>query len=115
MTDSIKIIHDRRKPRGPSYDVVSAAYVGGYRLLITFDNGVSRTVDFRRYLWFSHHRHLKNYRRIENFLEFHIEYGKLMWGDFDMLFHTESLYHGEIDRYKRPSKRELGLDRRLEK
>jgi hypothetical protein len=92
----VAIAYSRKKPRGRGIKVVRAVYAGDYRLLITFTDGFSRIVDFRNYLIFSHHRYLRNYRRIENFLKFHIEWGRLMWGDYHMLFHTEDLYRGKI-------------------
>ncbi len=49
------------------------------------------------------HPDVKKYLDIRNFKAFHIEYGNLLWGDFDMTFPIMDLYHKTIE-YHRPER-----------
>ena len=98
----MRIIDNTGKSKGPYVDVVDAKYIDDYRLLITFNDDISRIVDFGNFLRASPHPDIKKYLDLKNFKNFHIEYGDLMWGDFDMIFPTMTLYRGEKITYTPP-------------
>ena len=93
----MKIIDETVKSKGPYFSIVDATYVDDYRLLITFNDGISRIVDFGDFLRGSSHPDVKKYLDIKNFKAFHIEYGDLMWGDFDLIFPIIELHRGHIE------------------
>jgi len=39
---------------------------------------------------------LSRYRQLQRFKSFHLHYGNLMWGDYEMIFPIMDLYRGEI-------------------
>ncbi|HEY3875960.1 MAG TPA: hypothetical protein VGM92_10820, partial [Candidatus Kapabacteria bacterium] len=53
----------------------------------------------------STHPDVKKYLDVRNFKAYHIEYGDLMWGDFDLIFPIIELYQGKIE-YTRPQQSE---------
>ncbi|HET6399797.1 MAG TPA: DUF2442 domain-containing protein [Candidatus Kapabacteria bacterium] len=99
----MRIIDKTRKSTGPYLSVLNAKYIDDYCLLITFNDGISRIVDFGSFLRSSPHPDVKKYLDVKNFKSFHIEYGDLMWGDFDMIFPITDLYRGKIE-YTRPKR-----------
>jgi hypothetical protein len=73
------------------YDVVSAVYLGNYRIEIEFDNGERGTVDFAMYL--DRPGVFNRFRDLEFFRSFSInrELGVLTWGD-EIDIAPETLY-----------------------
>ena len=73
------------------HDVVSAAYKGGYKIELTFDDGKRGIVDFSKYL--ARGGVFKRFRDMDFFKSFHIneELGVLAWGD-DIDLAPETLY-----------------------
>ena len=75
--------------------VVSAEYIGGLSLKLTFSDGFVRILDFSEYL--SSHPHPQHdlYQNPDRFREYYIDSGNLVWGkDWDMIFPVEDLYSG---------------------
>ena len=75
--------------------VVSAEYIGGLSLKLTFSDGFVRILDFSEYL--SSHPHPQHdlYQNPDKFREFYLDCGNLVWGkDWDMIFPVEDLYTG---------------------
>ena len=63
------------------HDVVSASYLGGYRIEITFDDGKKGVVDFSKYL--ERGGVFDRFRDLDFFRGFHVnqELGVLTWED----------------------------------
>lgn len=77
-------------------EIAGAEYVSGYRIRLSFNDGVKRVMDFEPFLRKATNPDVTKYRQLGNFKKFHLHYGDLMWGDFDMIFPTEDLHRGEI-------------------
>jgi Protein of unknown function (DUF2442) len=77
-------------------EITNAEHVGGYKIRLTFNDGVTRTVDFGPFLMKAHNPDTTDYRDLEKFKTFRLEDGDLMWGDFQMIFPITDLYKGEI-------------------
>src|SRR5438045_913342 len=92
----MRVIDKTGKSKGPYISVIDAKYIDGYRLQITFNDGKKRIVDFEDFLRKMPHPDIKKYLDLQNFKKFHIDYGDLMWGDFDMIFPIMTLYRGKI-------------------
>jgi len=98
----MKIIDKTGKSTGPYLSVLDAKYIDDYRLLITFNDGISRIVEFGDFLRASPHPDVKKYLDVKSFKSFHIAYGDLMWGDFDMIFPIATLHQGGTIEYIPP-------------
>ncbi len=77
-------------------EVTEAKYVSGYKLLLTFNDGTVRVVDFGPFLAKARNPDTTDYRDLKKFKGFHLEHGNLMWGDYQMIFPIMDLYQGTI-------------------
>ena len=77
-------------------EVTEAIYVSGYKLLLTFNDGAVRVVDFGPFLAKARNPDTTDYRDLKKFKRFHIQDGDLMWGDYQMIFPIMDLYRGNI-------------------
>ena len=81
----------------PQYlEVTEAKYVSGYNLLLTFNDGAVRVVDFGPFLAKARNPDTTDYRDLKRFKSFRIKDGDLVWGDYQMIFPIMDLYHGTI-------------------
>lgn len=77
--------------------VVSAEYLGGLSLKLTFSDGFVRVLDFSEYLSIHPHPQHDIYRNPDKFREYYIENGNVVWGkDWDLIFPIEDLYSGNL-------------------
>ena len=70
--------------------------MGGYRLLVSFGDGVQRIIDFEPFLRCSSNPLIRQYLDPEIFLTFRVENGDLFWGDYDLCFPVGDLYDNTI-------------------
>ena len=85
------------KSRAPQFlEVTEAKYVSGYKLLLTFNDGAVRVVDFGPFLAKARNPDTTDFRDLKKFKGFHLEHGDLMWGDYQMIFPIMDLYRGTI-------------------
>lgn len=68
------------------FNITRADYIGGYRLRLRFDDGFENTVDLGSFLATSQHPDIRRFLDLDNFRQFHLENGNLMWGDFELCF-----------------------------
>jgi hypothetical protein len=78
-------------------NVVTAEQTGAYRLRLVFDDKTVQDVDFEPFLKHSHHPDLRAYLEPERFASFKVQYGELVWGDYDLCFPVMDLYHNTIE------------------
>jgi hypothetical protein len=90
-------------------EIVRAEYVSGYKIRLTFNDGMVRVMDFESFLRKALNPDITKYRQLRNFKKFHLHYGDLMWGDFDMIFPITDLYHGTILKGEAPTPAHLIL------
>ena len=77
--------------------IVSAEYMGGLSLRLTFSDGFVRILDFTEYMLAHSHPQHDPYLNPNRFREYYIDGGNLVWGeDWDMIFPVEDLYTGVI-------------------
>lgn len=77
-------------------EVAEAEYVSGYKIRLSFNDGLVRVMDFEPFLNKAQNPMPTKYRQLRNFKKFHLHYGDLMWGDFEMIFPITDLHRGEI-------------------
>lgn len=83
-------------PEGVVVDIAAVDHAGGYRLRLTFSDGTARTVDFEPFLRKSHNRMIRKYLDPEEFADFSVQYGDLVWHDYDLCFPIADLYEGRV-------------------
>ena len=76
--------------------IVEAEYISGYKIRLSFNDGMIRVMDFEPFLRKAMNPDTTKYRQLRNFKKFHLHYGDLMWGDFEMIFPIADLHRGEI-------------------
>jgi hypothetical protein len=76
--------------------ITEARYVSGYKIRLTFNDGMVRVMDFEPFLRKAQNPDITKYRQVRKFKSFRLDYGDLMWGDFDMIFPLDDLHRGEI-------------------
>lgn len=77
-------------------NITAAEQVGDYALRLSFDDGTVQTVDFRQFLSASPHPDIRAYLDSARFAAYRIEYGELVWGDFDLCFPVADLYRNRL-------------------
>lgn len=78
-------------------NVVSAALVGEHLMRIAFDDGTTQEIDFKPFLAHSRHPSLRAYLDPVRFASFRVEYGELVWGDYELCFPVIDLYRNRIE------------------
>ncbi len=77
-------------------NITHVEHLGGYRLLLTFDDGKQVTVDFEPFLTRSSHPDIRAYLDQEKFKSYRLQHGELVWGDYDLCFPIMDLYDNHI-------------------
>lgn len=77
-------------------NITTAEQVGDYTLCLSFDDGVVQTVDFKPFLSLSRHPDIRAFLELARFSAYRIEYGELVWGDYDLCFPIADLYHNHL-------------------
>lgn len=83
-------------PEGAVVDIIAAKFAGGYRLRLTFSDDTARTVDFEPFLSRSHNPMIRRYLEPAEFANFSVQYGDLVWHDYDLCFPIADLYEGRV-------------------
>ncbi len=73
-----------------------AVYLEGYKIKLDFSDGVKQTVDFERFLKNAKNPMTKKYIDKNKFKSFSLEYGDIVWNDYEMCFPIWDLYKGII-------------------
>ena len=92
--------------------IEDAAYLQGYELALTFNDGSTRKVDFEPFLRRSNHPAIREYLDIAKFKQFSLTNGDVQWGDFDLCFPIIDLYNNDLihsSKSKKKDKRSGGI------
>jgi len=81
---------------GAVVDIETAEYAGGYKLHLVFSDDKERIVDFGPFLSNSLNPMIRKYLNPAIFNAFSVEYGDLVWNDYDLCFPIADLYEGRI-------------------
>ncbi len=77
--------------------LMAAEQVGDYRLCLRFSDGHRQEIDFKPFLSQARHPDLRAYLEPERFATFRVEYGDLVWGDYDLCFPVIDLYRNALE------------------
>jgi hypothetical protein len=80
-------------------NIVTAELAGEYQIRLSFDDGTEQVVDFRPFLSRSLHPDIRAYLDPARFASFRIEFGELVWGDYDLGFPIIDLYRNQLERH----------------
>ncbi|MDD5460314.1 MAG: DUF2442 domain-containing protein [Methylococcales bacterium] len=78
-------------------NIISATQTGEYRIRLIFDDNTVQEVDFKPFLTRSHHPDIRAYLEPDRFGGFRVEYGELVWGDYELCFPIINLYRNKIE------------------
>jgi len=73
-----------------------AVYLKDYKIEFKFSDGVIRTIDFESFLKSAKNPMTKKYLDIDKFKNFTLEYGDIIWNDFELCFTIWDLHDGTI-------------------
>ena len=76
--------------------IIIAKNLGNYHILVEFNDGVEKFVDFSDFLLKSKRQSIKKYLDETLFGTFKIIDGNLNWNDYDMIFPIADLYDGKF-------------------
>ena len=77
-------------------EITNAEQFSRYALKFDFSDGTERVIDFEPFLKASRNPAIRAYLNPEKFSQFRLEYGDLVWDDYDLCFPIADLYEGEI-------------------
>jgi hypothetical protein len=78
-------------------NIITAESAGDYRLHLIFDDGKEQSVDFKPFLTHARHPDIRRYLDPARFASFRIEYGELVWGDYELYFPVIDLYRNQLE------------------
>ena len=79
-------------------NIVDAQQTGAYCLRLLFDDKSAKDVNFEPFLVHSHHPGIRAFLEPERFASFKVQYGELVWGDYELCFPIMDLYHNTLER-----------------
>jgi hypothetical protein len=78
--------------------IISATQTGDYTLRIAFDDGTTQEVNFQASISSALQPDIRAYLKPQRFAAFRIEYGELVWGDYDLCFPIIDLYKNQLEK-----------------
>jgi len=76
--------------------IKKADYNGEYKIKFVFSDGAERIVDFSDFLLKAKNPMAKKYLNKDLFKNYTIEYGDIIWNNYEMCFPIWDLYEGKI-------------------
>lgn len=73
-----------------------ADYVGEYKIKFLFSDGVEKLIDFSEFLKGAKNPMTKKYLDKQLFKSYSINYGDIIWNDYEMCFPIWDLHEGKI-------------------
>ena len=76
--------------------IKEVVYVSDYKIKFLFSDGLERIIDFESFLKNSKNPMTNKYLNKELFKSFSIEYGDIIWNDYELCFPIWDLHNGKI-------------------
>ncbi|MCX6238241.1 MAG: DUF2442 domain-containing protein [Bacteroidia bacterium] len=76
--------------------ITNAEYIRGYEIKFSFSDGVEKIIDFNDFLKNAKNPMTTKYLDKQLFENFTIEYGDIIWNDYEMCFPIWNLHEGKI-------------------
>ncbi len=81
-----------------SIEIIEAAYLDGYRIELRFSDSKTQIVDFKVFLENAQNPITRKYLDINLFKIFKIEFGDLVWNDYELCFPIIDLYENNFSK-----------------
>jgi len=78
------------------WEITEAEHLSRYTLKLCFSGGTERLIDFEPFLKTSRNPAIREYLDPEKFSHFRLQYGDLVWDDYDLCFPIADLYEGKL-------------------
>lgn len=76
--------------------IIHTDYKGDYRTHLEFSDGVTKFIDFENFLKKAKNPMTQKYLDKKLFSSFSLEYGDIVWNDYEMCFPVWDLYQNRI-------------------
>ena len=76
--------------------ITEAQYTEGYKIKLRFSDETEKIIDFEPFLNQSLNPMTRKYLDLNEFKKFNIEYGDLIWNDYELCFPIIDLYQDNI-------------------
>ena len=76
--------------------IQKAEYLGEYRINFQFSDGIEKTIDFGEFIKKAKNPMTKKYQDKQLFQSYSIQYGDIIWNDYEMCFPIWDLHEGQI-------------------
>lgn len=76
--------------------IIKAEYKGEYSIKFSFSDGVEKTIDFSGFLNNARNAMTRKYLDKKLFEKFTLNYGDIIWSDYEMCFPIWDLHEGTI-------------------
>ena len=77
-------------------EITSAEYIKDYKIRLIFSDRKERIINFKPFLEQARNPMTRKFLDINEFKKFKIEYGDLVWNDYEMCFPIIDLYEDNI-------------------
>lgn len=77
-------------------EIKSAEHISDFKLKLSFSDGLVQNIDFEPFLRNSRNPMIRAYLEPAKFADFRLEFGDLVWNDFDLCFPIADLYENRI-------------------
>jgi hypothetical protein len=81
---------------GTAINIVRVEQGTRYKLKLFFSDGVERVIDFEPFLRRSRNPMIRAYLVPQKFANFRLEYGNLVWADYELCFPIADLYENNL-------------------
>jgi len=76
--------------------ITQATYLEKYEIHFMFSDKTERTIDFGGFLSRTHHPTTRRFLDKNLFKAFKIEFGDIVWNDYELCFPIADLYEGNV-------------------
>ena len=76
--------------------ILQAEYIGDYKIKFCFSDKTEKTIDFFSFLNQSRNQMTRKYLEKKLFREYSIQYGDIVWNDYEMCFPIWDLHEGTL-------------------
>ena len=86
---------------GVCLEIVKAEVVSDYTIKLEFSDGHKNTINFEPFISENPNESIHQFLDRRKFNSFRLDWGNLVWGDFEMCFPIEDLYSGSVIKHAR--------------
>lgn len=80
-------------------NIITAELADDFRIRLKIDDDTEQTVDFKPFLTHALHPDIRSWLEPARFASFRLEYGELVWGDYDLCFPVIDLHRNQIEHH----------------